>query len=381
MLALYIVAEVKRPRPLDWTVSLSKEDKNPYGGYIIYRQLKDLFPIASIQSYRTPVYNQVNNANTNNAAYILIDAQLLMSEQDVAELLNYTRSGNYAFLSAFQFSKTLMDTLHFSTMHRFDLVSKDSVTINFKNPHVQSPENYGFKRMTLEGYISKFDTANVLVLGNNQFNDANFIKLPYGKGAFFIHVLPLCFSNYFMMTRNNAEYPAKALSYLPRNINKVLWDEYYKLGQGGSQNPLRFILTNRFLRWAFWIGLTTMVLFILFEMKRRQRIIPLIEPLRNSTLDFVCTVGNVYYNQRNNKNICLKKVSYLMEFIRSHFHLSTSTLNDEFVEALSKKSDLTPADANKLIDLILQVQHDEAVSDETVLELNKQVDQFYKRVQ
>lgn len=232
MLALYVVVEIKRPKPLDWKITLSKEDKNPYGGFIIYRQLTDLFPAASIQPYRLPVYNQVNNYKGRNTAYILIDPQLIMSGDDVNELLNYARSGNYVFLSASDFSKTLMDTLKFTTMRRFDFVSGDSITINFNNPLLRSPVNYGFSRMTLEGYINKFDTANALVLGNNQFNDVNFIKLSVGKGAFFIHVLPLCFSNYFVLTRNNAEYASKALSYLPLRVNKIFWDEYYKSGSG-----------------------------------------------------------------------------------------------------------------------------------------------------
>jgi len=91
-----------------------------------------------------------------------------------------------------------------------------------------------------------------------------------------------------------------------------------------------------------------MILFVLFEMKRRQRIIPVIAPLRNTTLDFVQTVGNVYFNQRDNKNIAIKKITYFLEFVRSNFFLSTSNMNDEFIEALSKKTAMKQQDKTKL---------------------------------
>src|SRR5438105_9132538 len=108
MLALYILAEMNRPKPVEWKITLSKEDKNPFGGYILYHQLNDLFPAASIHSYRLPAYNQVNNSRDSNTAYILIDPQLSMSAEDVDELLNYVVSGNYVFISSGNFSKTLM---------------------------------------------------------------------------------------------------------------------------------------------------------------------------------------------------------------------------------------------------------------------------------
>lgn len=76
-----------------------------------------------------------------------------------------------------------------------------------------------------------------------------------------------------------------------------------------------------------------------------------------------------------------KKISYLLEFIRTHLYLSTSALNDQFVEALSKKTDLAQAEVSNLINTILQIQLAENVSDETVLQLNKEIEQFYKKLQ
>ncbi len=45
---LYLIAEINKPKPIDWTVTISKQDKNPYGGFIIYKQLKNI--LVSIQA-------------------------------------------------------------------------------------------------------------------------------------------------------------------------------------------------------------------------------------------------------------------------------------------------------------------------------------------
>src|SRR5688500_12722468 len=137
ILTIYIVAEMNRPKPFNWDLTLSKDDKDPYGGFILYQQLKDLFPKTEISSYRLPVYNQVNNYTSTNTAYFLIDPSLRLSTSDINELLNYAVIGNYVFLSAEHFGQALMDTLKFKTARRFDFLP-DSASPAFKNPALQT---------------------------------------------------------------------------------------------------------------------------------------------------------------------------------------------------------------------------------------------------
>jgi len=363
---------------MNWDISLSKEDKNPYGGFVLFKQLKDIFPAADIRSYRMPVYDQVNNYEDVNTAYLLIEPGLELQQDDINEMLNYVKLGNYVFMSAGSFNRALMDTLMFNTKRHFDLLG-DSMTINFSNPELHTPKNIGFTRLTLDGYFDELDSSRSVILGNNQRNEPNFIKIEHGDGAFFIHAAPICFSNYFMLKNDNANYTAKALSYLPKRVKTIYWDEYYKMGPEGSRNPLRFIMTNPYLKWAYRLALMGMLLFILFEMKRKQRIIPIIAPLRNTTLDFVQTVGNVYFNKRDNKNIAVKKINYFFEFIRSNFYLSTNYLNDEFVTTLAKKTGTTEREIKRLVDLINEVNSSFQVSDSLLLELGNEIDSFYAK--
>ena len=129
LLALYIVAEINRPARVDWRVSLSKDDKSPYGSYILYKQLKDIFPHAAISSHRTPVYDQVNNFADSNTAYLLIEPGVEISKTDLNELLNYAVIGNYVFIAAENFNGALMDTLQFANAHRVELPGKGTIRL------------------------------------------------------------------------------------------------------------------------------------------------------------------------------------------------------------------------------------------------------------
>lgn len=379
LLILYIVMEINRPKAIDWTITLSKDDKSPYGAYILYHEIKQLFPAATLQSFREPAYNVANDIEDSNNVYIAISPELDAGTADRDALLQFAANGNYIFASAFDINKKLMDTLGLKTTTSFDVDAKDSTTINFVNPSLKASHNYSFKKLTIDQYFSEINKKDsTTILGINQDSNANFVKVQYGKGAFFIHASPLCFSNYFMLFHNNAEYVSKALSYLPSTTNNIYWDEYYKIGRGGPQTPLRFLLSNVYLRWALRIVLVLMVVFVLFDMKRRQRIIPVIEPLRNTSLDFIQTVSSVYFNQRDNKGIAEKKLQYWLDNIRQRYYLSTQILDDEFIQQLHRKSGVTKEIITDIISYFRQVEAENKISDQGLLVISKSIDSFYQ---
>ena len=380
LLTLYIVAETNKPKPVDWRITLSKEDKNPYGSSILYQLLPDLFHDASIQSYRLPVYDQLNNNSDSNTAYLLLDPALDLSKEDIDELLNYALSGNYVFVSSAELGKRINDSLHISTNKRNIFKGGNLVHIHFSNPKLHPGTDYWLNPFALDDFIDKFDTLQTVVLGTNQYKEADFVKIAYGNGAFFIHANPLCFSNYFMLARDNAVYTATALSYIPAGVKKIYWDEYYKSGPEGSRSLMRFILSDIYLRWAYRLALLALLIFVLFEIKRRQRIIPVIPPLRNSTLDFVQTVGALYFNQHDNRNIAEKKIQFLLDYIRSHFYLSTSYLNEDFIRRLAKKTNVGEPEIRDLVQVVGELIQQVKVSDADLLMLNKKIDLFYKNV-
>ncbi len=377
---LYIVAEINKPKPVDWSVTLSKKDKNPYGSYIVYNQLKYIFPKADIQSFRTPVYNQVNNSKETNTAYFIIGPTLHLPKTDFAELKKYVANGNAVVASANMFHKSFLDSFGLETANPVSLTLHDSSSINFVNPASKAPENYTFLKATIDQYFSKINTAKTTIISTNNNNKPVYIKISYGKGAFFIHADPLCFSNYFLLYKSNAAYTAKALSYIPAEVSKIYWDEFYKLGPEGETTPFRFLLSNEYLRWALRLALIGIILYVLFEMKRRQRVIPVITPLKNSTLEFIKTVAGVYFNGKDNNSIADKKLNHFLEFVRSRFNIATQVLDEDFIQQLHRKSGVGKDKVADLVRFLSALPIQGRVTDEMLLNLDRNIDQFYKQV-
>jgi hypothetical protein len=229
-------------------------------------------------------------------------------------------------------------------------------------------------------YFSKLDTVKTTVLGINDKDQPNFIKIVYGKGALLVHSLPICFSNYFILFANNATYTARALSYVPVTISKIYWDEYYKMRNEVPTTPLRFFLNNVHLRWALRLTIVGLIIYVLFQMKRRQRVIPVIAPLKNSSLDFIKTVSNVYFNQKDNKSIAQKKLSYFLDFVRQRFYLSTRDMDENFIDQLARKSGINVTEITDLVNLLSEIESKEDISDHLLLMVDQRIDNFYKQV-
>jgi hypothetical protein len=377
LVVIYIVAESNRPKKIEWKVTLSRHDKGPYGAYVLYKLLPALFPASEIISAREPMHELVNYGEPENTAFLFIEPDLEISKSERNTLIRYVKAGNYVFMSSAGVGKLLGDTLGLDYASRFGAM-RDSVTINFVNPSLASNPGFSYRPLTLNAYFRKIDTTASIALGNNQRDDINFISMKLGKGTIFVHALPLCFSNDFLLSGENAEYAEKALSYLPKDVSTIYWDEYFKLGRDGSSSPMRFILGNVWLKWSFRLGLFAMLCVLFFESKRRQRIIPIVSPLRNSTLDFVRTVGNAYFNRGDHKNLALKKITHFTEFIRSKFYLSTSPMDESFTAALAAKTGKTEDDIRKLVGLIDYIYDSPSIDQETLLSLTQQIDVIYK---
>lgn len=381
LVVLYTLVMVLRPKPLDWTVTLERRDKNPYGSYIAYRQLGDLFSGARITSEQLPAYNLLGDTTLHHTAYVMIAPQGELAAEDVGSLLAYIARGNSAFISAFGFSRFLTDTLHFQVSRPLaGVLDGDSGRVNLTNRALATDTGYGFRDLTLNSYFVRLDTARAEVLGQTLGGKPDFIRMTVGRGTLYLHTAPLAFSNYFMLCGDNHTYTERVLSYLPRQATRLYWDEYYKAGPAYRGSLMRFLLTHLHLRWAWWLGLLAIVLYVFFQSKRRQRAIPLKVPMSNSSLEFVSTISGLYWDRHDNKNIAEKKITYFLERVRSRLQLSTERLDPAFIGALARKSGSSEPLARELVGLIIQVRSSAKVSDTLLLQLNRQINAFTRKL-
>ncbi|MEP7220535.1 MAG: DUF4350 domain-containing protein, partial [Bacteroidota bacterium] len=321
-----IIARIVAPREVNWSPSFTRNDKIPYGTYVLFDLLPDLFSDVSIASSTKPAYNALRNGKLDYAVggeqdyrqrgeemnYIVINAEFTPDELDREAMFDFVDAGSRVFVAAGSFGSDFADSLHISIAGNYDGFGTDTshVSINFTSPSLKSASPYSYGRMVSDSYFSEFDTASTEILGTNTMGEPNFIRVRYGRGAFYLSTIPFAFTNYNVLDRNNGDYVYKAFSYLPSA--PVIWDEYYKNGRKVVTSPMRYIISQEALRWALYIGLIGVVCFMFFMGKRRQRIIPEIKPLPNTTLQFAATVSQLYFQHADHRNIAEKRITYFL---------------------------------------------------------------------
>lgn len=382
IIVLLMIAEVTKPKALSWRNSYSATDKIPLGCYVLYNELETFTTNSFITSDKS-LYETLNdNPDIKNTTLVLINDYISVEEEGSDALLKFVENGNSVFISTSYVYGKFADSLNIEIDRDAGSFLKQPTTSTFTNKNLKPNERL-FDDVIENTYMISMDTTNTTVLGymineDKSVKEINFIKTPFGEngGAFYIHSNPFAFTNYHMLD-DKADYAASVLSYLPEN-NNVLWDNYYKSGRKVIKSPLRFVLSSPALKWTFYIGLLGLVIFVIFKGKRTQRIIPVVEPLKNSTVEFTQTIGDLYYQHGDYSNIIHKKITYFLEFIRTSYYLETNEFSERFIQKLAVKSSNTVQDTKSLIDLITFLKSKNNHSEKELIALNKQIEHFTK---
>ncbi|UKJ08170.1 DUF4350 domain-containing protein [Solitalea lacus] len=368
--------EYYRPKPINWSITLSNKDKIPFGTYATFELMKDIFPGKKIISSRLPIYNQLTETNDTSGNYILITPQFNVDTNDVHQLLRFANLGNNVFIGSSAFHGYLADTLKFNIVNPVEEKQyKTRLLWNKREPV------YTFIAPRENAYFDSINCATTVVLGKKENQKPDFIKIKQGKGAIYINLNSTAFSNYFVLDKETGEYAFKCLSYLPNQT--TIWDEYLKQGRVGEDDIFRVIMEHASLKWAYYLLIFGMAVFIIFEGKRRQRIIPVIKPLENNTLEFTKVVGALYFNNGNHTDVAQKKVNYFLEYLRSHFFERTNELNDEFIHHFTIKTGYDAEKMQKLIEAVRWIKVLPAnyeLSEGDLISLNNQIEEFYQFV-
>lgn len=374
---IFIVYNVLTPKPVIWNPTFSHQDKNPFGSYLIGERLPDIFPDQDIEILRQTIYELKDSGLQN---LLILSEGISLPEEDIDALLEIVENGSNVFIASQYFKREFADTLQidlgdnvFNRNVINNSSTNDSASLSFVN-HSLSHEKFVYSKANVPVYFSDFDSLNTTIVAVNNLEQPILIKIPMGKGNLFLCSTPLAFTNNYLLDRNNSEFISQALSYLPQN--DLVWTEYYQLGRMEAATPLRYFLSSPALKWALYIALISLIVFMIFESKRKQRIIPIITPLKNTTLEFIGTISNLYFQKKDHKSIAEKRINFFLDKIRSHYFLNRQKGDTDFIEQLVNKSGNDHESVKLLFGQIDFIRSREKISERELLSLNKRIDDF-----
>lgn len=377
IIVLYVVAQLNKPKPINWESTFSYNDKIPFGTYIVYHELGQIFPGARVEKINKTMAGAFRDTTLNPSNYIIVSKTIDANKADTKALLKFVSNGNSVFMASNNFQGFLTDTLKLST--DYTGFNKKVTGVNFTNPKIKRAEEYRFESSLVNQYFSAFDTVRAVSLASTGEGKSTYLRYKFGKGNLYLFANPYMFTNYgLLQDKDCADFAAKALSYLPKQ-DFIYWDQYQNHDVGQDISPMRVLLGNEYLRWAYYLSLAALLMFVLYEMKRRQRIIPIINPLKNATLDFVNVVGRVYYEQRDNADIAAKKIKYLFEYLRSNLQFRQGIDDKDFMDLLAQKTGLDQQFIRELTEQIYYTLNQSKITDTELVRLNNLIDKFYAK--
>ena len=385
LIALHFYNKRFQPK-YSWSTNYVYNNDQPYGSSIIYELLNSYteknFEIIDQENLRDFLNRKTKDSI---ATYFVLGNHCNYNTDDVKSLKKFVKKGNTVFISLEELPYELINELevgsnkeevwedgysdedyyddyyeeYFDDFYNYNSQKRTTVKANFLDKTLHQNTDYRFFYKYNDEIESKnwkyidedFDngTLSYETLGVINRNKPNFVRIKYGRGQILIHTNPLFFTNIQMLRPSAADYTAKVFSYFPKG--PIYWDRNSKLWSVPQENiegnenetPFSYILKQKSLRWAFYLMWSVVLLFILFNLWRKQKSIPVKFPKTNSTLEFIHTIGELYFTQKDNRKLAIQKMNMFVKKVRTKYYI-TEKDETKFIEILSKKSDIQISD-------------------------------------
>ena len=378
----YVALERFGPQGDEWKPRYGMDHDSPFGSRLVFEGLADLFPEQPLTPVEEAPSDHLREFRKEKSNYIIIQQTLDMGQRDADALVRYVENGNTVFVAASVLDGYLGKALDIDSNWFWDRVTRNEFSqdsyLTFGDDDAEESElarrrHYPMLDNVYYSTLGYFYDKEVL--STDEKGEAVMTRISRGEGELYLHTVPLMFTNFYMVDPVNQEYIARALSFLP--VQPTFWDEYYKPERKHVKSPASYILSEKSLNWAWMLLLGTIILFIVFEGKRRQRPIPIVQPPANDTLEFTRTIGRLYLAHGDHKDIAEKKIKYFLEYVRNRWYLDTRNDDAEFRRKLALKSGVKPAVIDNLFNVAQKVEQEKKVDEPTLQYLHAQIETFH----
>lgn len=375
--------------PVNWTVTFDLDDENPFGTHALQQLLPSYLQQeeeAKIETVYLSFEELINQDYTGDM--LVVCSQFNAGTRDVEALFDYVAKGNKVIVASNVFRGFLEDSLglenrNYNIEHSLEAQQVGAAAMGTNKVDIDFAKGGAYPKRT---YTFSTGAASMFLVDTNQQlsrlaytfdEELMFGGMAIGKGELYLSTTPMLFTNYYLLRDKGDEFVAGLLSPLVGS-NSLTYNQFYQFGRAEARTPLRYILSQPALRNAYILALVGVLLFVIFYGKRVQRIIPVIEPLKNSSLDFANTLGQLYYQQKNHENLAKKRLRYWLSFVRNHYLLETKVLDTNFEQELTAKSG-APAKSIKFLVYMAQTSEQEKTySVAEMLLLEEHLNNFYK---
>ncbi len=368
----------------------SPTDKNPFGGFLAHALVDSTWSFIGTSSNNQAFnrwYNQreENEGIGTDEVYIIMAEAVEAYEQEATTLRRYIERGNTVLIVTDRLSEVLTETLNFqikdersslSFLQRLRMAPTGvSLTDSLLPSQFRRSYEYFFFPMANRAVLTKKADTSVLV-GVGQGQTENVWRLQIGRGQLIVAANAALASNYFLSQKSNYQLLQALMSYFPVEPASITRDAFYykyPYRQPEDYSVFQALLAIPPLRWAFWILVCMGILWVLSNLRRQQKMIPVLAPNVNSTVNFIQTIAQLYFNKQDHGNIARKISAHFTDHLRRNYYIQPLTDSRDWPAVLSRKTGMPLPDAQRTTELMQKAQAGEAFSASELLELHNLV--------
>jgi len=369
------------PRKFRWEPTYDTRDTQPYGAFVFDKLLKTSWEEGYTHSYES-ILDLYSKGDLENANLLIICADFDIPIYQEKAFFDYLEKGGNILISSSSFRYSLSDSLNFylrwnySSYFSSDLSLKQPITSAYLWTSSEKDSIRNIPKPILNRTFSPNDgdsigRGNVSIMATNSEDEAIMLRYEIGEGNLILCSTPLLFTNYAILHDSVNPFIWNVLA--PLKGKPLIRTEYYGEGRSGdeSDSVFRYLLSQPSLKWAFYIVIGALILFMLFTIKRKQKIIPIIKPPENRMLDFVRSISALYLTQNNNADIVLKRYIYWGDALKKRYGIDI--INEQhdkpFIKHFSMKTGMPENDVRSLFLELDAIREHTEVSDTEMMNL------------
>ncbi|GHT75593.1 hypothetical protein AGMMS50262_11350 [Bacteroidia bacterium] len=378
-----IMYQLNKDAPVQhtWQPTFNTGDKQPFGDYAFDKVLEKSWEKGYTHSYQS-IKALKDAGELENANLLILAHEFKPYKEEMEVLLDYIRQGGNALIAASLYLGAIEDSLKLFTNFDYSAVFNYNLTIEqpkdtfrFCAPNLPPATYLLPTSMSSYYFTGGYTQDSVYTVVEMNTKRRVMLHYPMGKGNLIVSCTPLLFTNYTMLSDSINGFIGNSLAYL--QDKPLIRTEYYGVGSQGTavRSPFRYLLSQKPLRWAFYLTLIAVLLLLIFTAKRKQKIIPVIQPPANKLLAFVNSIAALYIRKNNNADIILKKQIYWAEDLKHRYGIDSinESHNEDFFQRFSLKTGQPLDKVKSLFGQLDTIHENVAVSDEVMMNLIMQM--------
>ena len=110
-----------------------------------------------------------------------------------------------------------------------------------------------------------------------------------------------------------------------------------------------------------------------------QNIVTPVESKENTSLRYIETISSLYLQEKKHGKLIRLKEKTFMNYIAEHYYLSSTNPDEKFIDKLADKSQVNKDRVKDIFSMFNNLRNHDLVSDDSLIELHRRIEYFYKK--